>query len=111
MKRRYEALLKDHFKNDRQMAFVTGPRQVGKTTTCTSFRADHHYFNWDNENDARLFLEGPAAVAEKIGLSQNRTIIFDELHKFPHWRNFLKGFYDSYARGRFNIVPNLSEFS
>ena len=86
------------------MAFVAGPRQVGKTTTCTSFRASQHYFNWDNENDASLFLEGPAAVAEKIGVSQNRTIVFDELHKYPHWRNFLKGFYDSYARDRFNIV-------
>ena len=104
MKRRYEALLIDHFKNDIQMAFVAGPRQVGKTTTCTSFRASQHYFNWDNENDAILFLEGPAAVAEKIGVSQNRTIVFDELHKYPHWRNFLKGFYDSYARDRFNIV-------
>ena len=104
MKRRYEALLEEHFKNDDQMAFVAGPRQVGKTTTCTSFKANHHYFNWDNENDSRLFLEGPAAVAEKIGVSQRRTIIFDELHKYPHWRNFLKGFYDSYARGRFNIV-------
>lgn len=104
MKRRYEALLIDHFKNDIQMAFVAGPRQVGKTTTCTSFRAGQHYFNWDNENDASLFLKGPAAVAEKIGVSQNRTIVFDELHKYPHWRNFLKGFYDSYARDRFNIV-------
>lgn len=104
MKRRYEALLIDHFKDDSQMAFVTGPRQVGKTTTCTAFDTEHHYFNWDNENDRRLFLEGPAAVAEEIGVSPRRTIVFDELHKYPHWRNFLKGFYDSYARGRFNIV-------
>ncbi len=104
MKRRYEELLVEHFRNDSQMAFVTGPRQVGKTTTCTSFKTQHHYFNWDNENDARLFLEGPAAVAEKIGVSHNRTIVFDELHKYPHWRNFLKGFYDSYAKDRFDIV-------
>jgi len=86
------------------MAFVAGPRQVGKTTTCTSFKADQHYFNWDNENDARIIMEGPDAVAENIGLSPHRTVVFDELHKFPHWRNFLKGFYDSFARGRFNIV-------
>ncbi|MBW1890770.1 MAG: ATP-binding protein [Deltaproteobacteria bacterium] len=43
-------------------------------------------------------------MAEKIGISQSRAIVFDELHKYPHWRNFLKGFYDSYAGGRFNIV-------
>jgi len=104
MERIYEALLIDHFANDSQMAFVAGPRQVGKTTTCISFNTDQHYFNWDNENDSRLFMNGPAAVAEKIGLSDRRTVVFDELHKYPQWRNFLKGFYDSYAKGRFNIV-------
>ena len=104
MLRRYETLLGDHFKGDSQMAFVVGPRQVGKTTSCTAFDADHHYFNWDNEDDRRLFLEGPAAVAENIGATSHRTIVFDEIHKYVHWRNFLKGFYDSYARGRFHLV-------
>jgi predicted AAA+ superfamily ATPase len=42
MKRRYEALLEEHFKNDSQMAFVAGPRQVGKTTTCTAFDTSHY---------------------------------------------------------------------
>ncbi len=104
MKRRYEALLVEHFKHDNQMAFIAGPRQVGKTTTGTAFDAGHLYFNWDNENDRRLFLEGPSAVAEKISVSQGRVIVFDEIHKYPLWRDFLKGFYDSYAKGRFSIV-------
>jgi len=41
MKRSYERMLKEHFENDTQMAFVAGPRQVGKTTSCTSFASKH----------------------------------------------------------------------
>lgn len=86
------------------MAFIAGPRQVGKTTSCTAFIKRHHYYNWDNEDHRRLVIAGPKAVADSIGASDQRTIIFDELHKFPHWKNFLKGFYDTYARSRFNVV-------
>ena len=32
--RLYDHLLQEHFAGNRQMAFVSGPRQVGKTTTC-----------------------------------------------------------------------------
>ncbi|RZB30624.1 MAG: uncharacterized protein SRB1_02904 [Desulfobacteraceae bacterium Eth-SRB1] len=86
------------------MAFVAGPRQVGKTTSCISLTKKHFYFNWDNDDDQRLILSGPSAVAGKIGAGETRTIIFDELHKYTNWRNFLKGFYDSYARNIFHIV-------
>lgn len=86
------------------MAFVTGARQVGKTTSCTSFVERHQYFNWDNEDHQRAIARGPAAVAEIIGAAAVRTIIFDELHKYPQWKNFLKGFYDTYARDRFRVV-------
>ena len=104
MKRKYESLLLEHFAHDNQMAFIAGPRQVGKTTSCTAFIKHHHYYNWDNEDHRRLVIAGPKAVADSIGASDQRTIIFDELHKFPHWKNFLKGFYDTYARSRFNVV-------
>ena len=33
-KRIYDALVAEHLATHRQMAFVSGPRQVGKTTTC-----------------------------------------------------------------------------
>ncbi len=86
------------------MAFVTGARQVGKTTTCTAFVEGHQYFNWDNEDHQKAIIRGPSAVAEIIGAPTARTIIFDELHKYPHWKNFLKGFYDTFARDRFQVV-------
>ena len=86
------------------MAFIAGARQVGKTTSCTSFVRNHQYFNWDNEDHQRVIISGPAAVAEIVGAAEDRTIIFDELHKYPHWKNFLKGFYDTFARNRFRVV-------
>ncbi len=42
----YDSILVDHFTQHRQMAFVSGPRQVGKTTTCRALGT--HYLNWDN---------------------------------------------------------------
>jgi predicted AAA+ superfamily ATPase len=104
MKRKYEHLMNDHFSHNVQMAFVAGPRQVGKSTSCLAF-ADHpHYFNWDSEDHRRVILNGPAAVVDTIGATTNKTIIFDELHKYPEWKNFLKGFYDTYALKHFHVV-------
>ena len=85
MKRRYEELLKQHFSDDSQMAFVSGPRQVGKTTTASAFALENIYLSWDNDDDRMAILDGPAAVKSRIGLSSTRTVIFDELHKYPHW--------------------------
>ena len=33
MKRLYETVVSEHFSEHRQMLFLMGPRQVGKTTT------------------------------------------------------------------------------
>lgn len=97
--RYYDSLLKEHLSSQRQMAFVSGPRQVGKTTSCRNF-ADH-YLNWDNTDDRVFIVKGPTAVAEKIGLNtlskSKPTVLFDELHKFGKWKQFLKGFFDTYA--------------
>jgi len=68
MKRIYDSLLSDHLQNRRQMAFVTGPRQVGKTTTCRG--AGTIYFDWDSPEHSRLIVSGPEAVAGAAGLNQ-----------------------------------------
>lgn len=81
------------------MALVSGPRQVGKTTTCRSV-ADA-YFNWDNADDRRLLLRGPAALAEALDLdrlrARPRVAVLDELHKYAKWKSLLKGFFDTYG--------------
>lgn len=99
MKRLYDQMLSDHVQRYRQMAFVTGPRQVGKTTTCR--KAGTRYYDWDSREHARLILSGPQAVARDAGLErlgeQRPVLVFDELHKYPRWKNFLKGFFDVYG--------------
>jgi predicted AAA+ superfamily ATPase len=98
-KRIYDALLAEHFAEHRQMAFVSGPRQVGKTTTCRG-HADF-YVNWDNEDDRERLLAGSTALVERLGLNRLSTgipgLLFDELHKYPRWKQFLKGFFDVYG--------------
>ena len=95
----YDAVLADHLENNRQMAFVSGPRQVGKTTTCRV--QAHAYVNWDDLDHRELILAGPRHIVDAFKLDQlsdtQPVILFDELHKFPSWKSFLKGFYDSYA--------------
>lgn len=87
------------------MAFVTGPRQVGKTTTCRAIAEAGASLNLDDRDDRRLVQAGARAVAERLGLevarSAPRIVGFDELHKLGSWKRFLKGFFDLYeARTR-----------
>lgn len=95
----YAAILRDHFARHRQMAFVAGPRQVGKTWVCRSIAKA--YFNWDNTDNRRLLLRGPAALAETLGLDRLRArapiVVFDEIHKSDRWKTLLKGFFDTYG--------------
>ena len=104
MDRRYHDLIRDHFRDNRQMLFLMGPRQVGKTTSSRQVGreyGEHYYFNWDNQEDRRRILAGPQAIAAEITLDRLREhpplCIFDELHKFGQWKNFLKGFFDTHG--------------
>lgn len=98
-KRIYDALLDEHLASHRQMVFVTGPRQVGKTTTCRSHA--QAYINWDNIDDREQILAGPANLVERLQLNRlsktTPVALFDELHKYPRWKQFLKGFFDTYS--------------
>lgn len=95
----YDALLRDHLARHRQMALVSGPRQVGKTTACRAV-ADA-YLNWDNMDERRLLLKGPAAIATAVGLDRLRArppvAVIDELHKHSKWKGLLKGLFDTYG--------------
>ena len=86
------------------MVFVMGPRQSGKTTVAHNIIDDQksaQHLSWDNTNDRDLILQGTKAVAESIGITNTLKdvkpiICFDEIHKYVNWRDFIKGFYDSY---------------
>ena len=95
----YDAILADHLGHRRQMAFVTGPRQVGKTTTCRAL--SNAYLSWDDGDHRRVLLAGPAAIAERVGARRLEarlpTVVLDELHKYRRWKSLLKGLFDTYA--------------
>lgn len=95
----YDSILAEHLSTNRQMALVSGPRQVGKTTTCRD-RAQAS-LNWDNTDDREILLGGPERLAEHLELDHlhehTPVALLDELHKHPRWKQLLKGFFDTYA--------------
>ncbi len=71
----------------RKMVFVAGPRQVGKTTLAKSLPgADRGYLNWDIPEHRERILRRELPVSP--------LWIFDEIHKYRLWLNYLKGLYD-----------------
>jgi predicted AAA+ superfamily ATPase len=76
----------------KKMVFIGGPRQVGKTTVgkalCREQFSQGIYFNWDSDQDR-------AAMLRKQWLANSPLIIFDELHKYPRWKQWIKGIYDT----------------
>lgn len=107
MKRIYEELFADHLRHNRQMLFVSGPRQVGKTTLAKLVLPEGRYFNYDRTTDALLFAKGPDGMAETLDFDQPSaratSVIFDEIHKYRQWKRFVKGFFDVYGE-RVKIV-------
>lgn len=86
MKKRYliEQVEKDLTK---KMVFVGGPRQVGKTTMAKSLLSGNKgYLNWDVPEHRERIL--------KKEFPTSALWVFDEIHKYRTWRNYLKGIYD-----------------
>lgn len=72
---------------EKKMVFLGGPRQVGKTTLSQQILPeDQSYLNWDIAAHRECIL--------KQELPTSPLIIFDEIHKYSKWRNYLKGLYD-----------------
>ncbi|WP_341789284.1 ATP-binding protein [Rickettsia endosymbiont of Polydrusus tereticollis] len=113
MKRIYESVIKNHLQENKQMVFIEGARQVGKTTLAKKIKNKNYYLNWDEEKARMIVFKGTQEVADFINLHipsrDNPIIIFDELHKFSKWQTFLKGFYDVYGTQTHIIVTGSSK--
>ncbi len=92
------SVLGKHLNDLRQMVFLTGPRQVGKTTLAKSFlrpiEPGINYFNWDTVAERKALLSKVFAGKESLG--GDGVIVFDEIHKYLRWKNTLKGLFDRY---------------
>ncbi len=81
----------------RKMVFVAGPRQVGKTTLSMALPgAAAGYRNWDVVAHRTQLLADELPVAD--------LWIFDEIHKYHRWRNWLKGLWDGRRKGQQILV-------
>jgi predicted AAA+ superfamily ATPase len=91
--------LEDQVRRDlqRKMAFVAGPRQVGKTTLALDLPdADAGYLNWDIPEHRERILKGELPPAP--------LWVFDEIHKYRSWRDYLKGVFDGRREGQQILV-------
>ena len=83
-----------------KMAFVSGPRQVGKTTFAKRLQKDFSqslYFNWDVITDQKRLLKNPYFFeSEDRDVAKPFLLVLDEIHKYARWKNYLKGAYDRY---------------
>lgn len=77
---------------EKKMVLLAGPRQCGKTTLAKTFlkKRKGHYYNWDILEDKRLIKNNEIDRESKLW-------IFDEVHKYKPWRNWLKGLYDQHG--------------
>ncbi|MBI5498805.1 MAG: ATP-binding protein [Deltaproteobacteria bacterium] len=90
----------------RKMVFIGGPRQSGKTTLARYLVGDPRptepleggpaifpggaYFSWDAEDDRR-------ALLGRRWRDADRLLALDELHKYPGWKRWIKGLWDTTA--------------
>ena len=82
-----------------KMIFLSGPRQVGKTTLAdlvAAARGGGQRFNWDVITDQKRLLKEPYFFSDRTEPGQ-RLVLFDEIHKYARWKNYLKGAFDRYG--------------
>ncbi len=82
-----------------KMVFIGGPRQVGKTTLAKLIGKKYKnpvYLNWDFRDDRKKIIE------QKFE-SEADLIIFDEIHKYRQWRNYIKGEFDK-NKDKYDII-------
>jgi hypothetical protein len=83
--------LDDRVRTDlaRKMVFLTGPRQVGKTTLSHQLVSElgGQYLNYDVPADRAIILH-------QRWNPQAPLLVLDEVHKMPNWKAWIKGVYD-----------------
>lgn len=98
--------MKRHLHNDiedfsfyhNKMVFVSGPRQVGKTTLGKMFmtgRESSRYYTWDDIVFRRAWVKNPKTLVPAKKKDEKPILVLDEIHKTKDWKSRLKGIYDT----------------
>jgi hypothetical protein len=86
---------------EKAMVFLAGPRQSGKTTLARIIGerfANSLYVNWDVAADRARIIEDPTFFTTMPRRDATTPlVIFDEIHKYRHWKIYLKGIHDQFA--------------
>jgi predicted AAA+ superfamily ATPase len=82
--------VEDRIRQDlqRKIVLLAGARQAGKTTLSRQLGLRYAYLNLDSAEDRKV-------LRDKQWDRQVELVIFDELHKLPRWKAWLKGVYDT----------------
>lgn len=88
----------------RQMRFIAGPRQSGKTFLAKYFLEKkgylNLYYNWDSRIIRNTYKKENYFFQKDLYNTEKKSdyywICFDEIHKMPKWKNILKDFFDSF---------------
>ncbi|MBN1524296.1 MAG: ATP-binding protein [Spirochaetales bacterium] len=86
------------------MAFIGGPRQVGKTTVAQNLSKSYNntvYLNWDSRNDRET-------IIKEAWNPEADLLSFDELHKYEKWKSYIKGIWDTQKEHKKIIVTGSS---
>ena len=85
----------------RQMRFISGPRQSGKTTLSKMKLAKEDcqklYYLWDLRSVRERYKEQELFFTQDQPPHREKKnwVCFDEIHKMPRWKNILKGIFDT----------------
>lgn len=100
----------------RQMRFITGPRQSGKTTLAkqklTRSHCENLYYLWDLRSVKNRYKQKQLFFTEDAPAEKTKKwVCFDEIHKIPKWKNILKGIFDSTFEHYQFIITGSAKFN
>jgi hypothetical protein len=78
---------------EEKIVFLSGPRQVGKTTLSMQVLASSSpeepvYLNWDRAEHRKT-------IRDLSWSRAGRVAVLDEVHKYARWKSLIKGFHDT----------------